>query len=63
MHGELGALALAGMVLAATYLLGVGTWMYCTFFRGEYWTWGEVGQGFIWPWLWWRTELRERRRR
>lgn len=34
------------------YGAGVAWWEFCVFFRGEYWTWAGVRQGFIWPWLW-----------
>ncbi len=52
-------LALAGAGLVTMYLVGLVTWQLMTFLYADYWSWHQVGLGFIWPWLWWKA-LRRR---
>jgi hypothetical protein len=59
-HGELHHLGLIGLALAFMYAIGLVFWEFSVFFRQDYWNWGQVGQGFIWPWVWLKARRRQR---
>lgn len=40
------------------YGAGVVSWWLRVFFTLDYWTWGDVLNGLIWPWLWLRQRWR-----